>query len=84
MPVLIKPIVTEKSMKEASQNRYTFAVAKEANRAQIAEEIKKAFGFKPLAVRMITIQNKKKAIVVLKSGEKIDLFDVTEENAKKV
>ena len=84
MPVLIKPIVTEKSMKEASQNRYTFAVAKEANRAQIGEEVKKVFGFAPLAVRMITIQNKKKAIVVLKPGEKIELFDVTEENAKKV
>ena len=83
MPVLIKPIVTEKSMKDAGQNRYTFAVAKEANRAQIAEEIKKVFGFKPVMVRMITIQNEKKAIVVLKPGEKIDLFDVTE-NAKKV
>lgn len=84
MSVLIKPIVTEKSMKEAGQNRYTFAVAKGASRVKIAEEIKKVFGFKPLAVKMITIQNQKKAIVKLKAGEKIDLFDVTEENAKKV
>ncbi len=83
MSVLIKPIVTEKSMKDAAQNRYTFAVTKEANRAQIGEEIKRVFGFQPVAVRMITIQNQKKAVVKLKSGEKIDLFDVTE-NAQKV
>ncbi|MBI3559303.1 50S ribosomal protein L23 [Candidatus Gottesmanbacteria bacterium] len=78
MPVLIKPIITEKAMNAVKTNRYTFAVAKEANKNQIAREIKEVFGFQPLAVKTVTIQNKKKAIIKLKPGEKIDLFDITE------
>lgn len=79
MQILIKPIITEKAMKAAQTNRYTFAVAKEANKNQIAREIETIFGFKPLEVRTITVHGSwKKAIVKLKAGEKIDLFDVTE------
>lgn len=94
MQILIKPIITEKAMKAVQTNCYTFAVAKEANKHQIAQEIKTVFGFKPLTIKTITVPGKtkrsgktrlekkanswKKAIIKLKAGEKIDLFDVTE------
>ncbi|MCL4397823.1 50S ribosomal protein L23 [Patescibacteria group bacterium] len=89
--ILLRPVVTEKSMKDAAVNRYTFAVTKEANKAQILAEITKAFSVTPLSVKTITVKGKtslsrktrevsrktdwKKAIVELPKEQKIDLFD---------
>lgn len=96
--ILIRPIITEKSMKDAASGRFTFAVDKEANKAQIALAISQTFPVKVTAVKTITIKGKtrrsgkarravllsswKKALIQLEKGQKIDLFDVTE-NAKK-
>lgn len=89
--ILIRPIVTEKSMKDAARNCYTFAVAKESNKAQIAMAIKESFSVKPISIKTITVKGKtrrsgrtrqetktslwKKAIVELEIGQKIGLFD---------
>jgi large subunit ribosomal protein L23 len=84
--ILSRPIITEKSMRDAAQGRFTFAVAKEASTAQIASEVGKTFGVKVLLVRTSIVKKKtspwKKAIVELPAGEKIDLFDISE-NAQK-
>ncbi len=98
MNFLIRPVVTEKSMQNVSHNRYTFAVAISANKAQIASEVKKTFGVTVLSVKTITVKGKtkragkrrietkttpwKKAIIEIAKGQKIDLFDTTE-NAEK-
>ncbi|MBI3888017.1 50S ribosomal protein L23 [Candidatus Microgenomates bacterium] len=94
MNTLISPIVSEKSMQDAALNKYTFRVDKDANKAKIYTEIVNTFNVKPVSIRTVVVKGKtvinrktrnttkteswKKAIVELKKGEKIDLFDVSE------
>lgn len=96
--ILIKPLITEKSMQDAAIGRYTFAVDIDANKSQIAQEAKKAFGVTVVSIKTVTVKGKsirvgekrmesrtspwKKAIIEVAKGQKIDLFDVTE-NAQK-
>lgn len=92
--ILIKPIITEKSMNEAAKGKFTFEVAKSATKPEISLAVKESFKVNPIGVQTITVKgttkksmktrktikksDTKKAIVRLKNGEKIDLFDVTE------
>ena len=94
--ILIKPIITERSMQVASLGRFTFEVDLKANKNEIAGVVAKTFNVHPLKVatqinkgrlkRSLRSRNYiktaavKKAVVSLKTGEKIDLFDVTESN----
>lgn len=89
--IIIKPIVTEDSMKQTQDGFYTFQVVRQANKYQIKEAIGKAFGVKVLNVRILKRPGKryrvgryrqarkredlKKAIVKLKKGDKIDVFE---------
>ncbi len=97
--VLIKPIITEKSMQDASIGRYTFMVKKEANKAEIAHDVTSGFGVKALGVKTMIFKGKnrrtgktrqevktspwKKAVVQVAEGQKIELFDVTESPSPK-
>ena len=88
--IIIKPVSTEKSvaMKDTS-NKYTFIVAKNANKNQIVEAIEKLFEIKPLKCNLINVKGKKKrvrrnfgyranikkAIITLKKGEAIKIFE---------
>ena len=85
--VIIAPVVTEKSAKNAEKNVYTFKVAKSANKIQIKDAIESAFGVKVASVNTLNTKPKakrvgrytgttkvyKKAIITLKDGEKIEL-----------
>ena len=89
--MLIKPIVTEKAMREAKLGRFTFAVGIGDNKTQIKSEIEKAFGVKVVKVQTLIVPGKeyrkgksrnmgvrsdwKKAIVTLSEGKKISLWD---------
>jgi large subunit ribosomal protein L23 len=42
--VILKPLITEKSMNEMSDKKYTFLVHPEANKTQIKEAVEKMFG----------------------------------------
>lgn len=86
-------------MQDASIGKYTFEVNIDANKNQIAQEITKAFTVEVVSVKTITLKGTskrvgkkrltvktsswKKAIIQVKPGQKIDLFDTTE-NAKKL
>ena len=39
--IIVRPIVTEKTVEGGSQNKYTFVVAKDANKFEIAEAIER-------------------------------------------
>lgn len=85
-------------MQDAASGLYTFAVEKSANKAEIAKNLAKFLSVKVLSVKTVTMPQKtcrsgrrrletkasswKKALVQIEKGQKIDLFDVTE-NAKK-
>jgi large subunit ribosomal protein L23 len=91
------PIVTEKSFSLASQDRYVFEVNMRATKGSIKNEIQRLFGVDVIDVNTAIIPGKpkrimrtrrftktprwKKAIVQLKSGQKIDLVEAGGENA---
>ena len=87
--ILRRPLITEKSATLQAQGKYAFEVAGRANKVQIKEAVEKAFKVKVTAVNVMTAPGKerrvgrrvvmtpswKKAIVTLKSGDKIELFE---------
>lgn len=93
--VIVKPIFSEKSVKEAQLGRYTFQVARRATKDDIKKAIEKSFGVHVTGVftniikgtrvrntrigRVTTDLTYKKARVALKKGEKIDMFEAGEE-----
>lgn len=97
--LLLKPIITEKSMQDAARGLFTFAVNIDANKAEIALAVNKTFNVKTEIVKTITFKGIakrsgkrrsvfmsspwKKALVKLPAGQKIELFDVTEQHAQK-
>ncbi|WWR16425.1 50S ribosomal protein L23 [Lachnospiraceae bacterium JLR.KK008] len=59
--VILKPVITEKSMAGMSEKKYTFLVHTEANKAQIKEAVEKMFeGTKVKSVNTMNQDGKKK------------------------
>ena len=59
--VILKPVLTEKSMNATAEKKYTFYVHPEANKIQIKEAVEKMFdGAKVRRVNTITCRAKKK------------------------
>lgn len=59
--VILKPVITEKSMAGMSDKKYTFCVHTEANKSQIKEAVEKMFeGTKVKKVNTMNIMGKKK------------------------
>ena len=87
--ILIKPLVTEKATNLVSQNKYSFVVNKKANKIEIAKAIKSLYGFEPQDINIINMggkfvsygrtsgkkKNWKKAIITLKPGNKIEIYE---------
>ena len=95
MIVLKRPIITEKSMKLAQSGFYTFEVDKGATKPLIAKLVSEKFKVKVLKVKTINVKGEiksqrrirkfyqtkgfKKAIVQVKKGDKIALFETPKE-----
>ena len=87
--IIIKPIITEKSTDLSEQNKYVFKVAKDANKLIIMQALKVLFDVTPEKVNIINVRGKnrrlryrtgkrsawKKAIVKLRAGDKIEIFE---------
>ena len=59
--VIIRPVITEKSMADMGEKKYTFLVHPEANKTQIKEAVEKMFeGTKVKSVNTINSDGKKK------------------------
>ncbi|MDD6282606.1 50S ribosomal protein L23 [Oribacterium sp. HCP28S3_H8] len=59
--VILRPVVTEKSMGEMASKKYTFFVHPEATKSQIAEAVEKMFeGAKVASVNTMNLDGKKK------------------------
>ena len=88
--VLVRPIITEKSMTGTNIGRYTFAVAKAATKQEIAEAVAASFKVDVIAVNTLTVKGKvrkvgkrfakqsdwKKAVVTLAEGQRIERYFV--------
>ena len=88
--IIIKPIITEKSMEQVADRKYTFEVAKSANKIEIKKAVEEIFKVEVEKVYTITMKRKtkrvgyhvgktaewKKAIVKLTADSKtIEFFD---------
>ena len=59
--VILKPVVSEKSMNAMGERKYTFLVHPEANKSQVKEAVEKMFpGTKVEKVNTMNIDGKKK------------------------
>ena len=70
--VILKPIVTEKSMNAMGEKKYTFMVHPEANKTQIKEAVEKMFeGTKVKSVNIMNMdgKNKRRGMVVGKTAK---------------
>ena len=87
--VLLAPIVSEKSYASTVTGQYTFKVHKDAHKTQVRQAVEELFEVKVVGVNLIKMPAKpkrrgmtkgtrpgwKKAIVELKAGDKIDIFE---------
>ena len=59
--VILKPVITEKSMNAMAEKKYTFLVHTEANKTMIKEAVEKMFaGAKVKSVNTMNLDGKKK------------------------
>ena len=86
--VLVEPWVTEKSHAGISENKYSFKVSRTASKTEIKKAIEGYYKVKVSKIGVINIPEKKKsygrypakkagirkAVVTLKQGDKIELF----------
>ena len=88
--IILRPVITENSMDGIADRKYTFEVAKDANKVEIKAAVEKLFGVKVAKVNTINVDGKlrrygrfegytasrKKAIVTLTEDSKsIEFFD---------
>ena len=88
--IILKPIITEKSMAGISLKKYTFKVAKDANKIEIAKAVEELFGVNVAKVNTMNCKGRfkrmgrnegytpdwKKAIVTLSEDSKgIEFFE---------
>ena len=78
--VIIRPVITEKSMADMGEKKYTFLVHPEANKTQIKEAVEKMFeGTKVKSVNTINSDGKKKrrGMVVGKTAKTVSYTHLT-------
>ena len=87
--IVIHPIITEKSTEKQETGKYSFKVNKRANKKEIMKAVKDTFAVEPVSCNIMNIRGKKKkvryklgytsswkkAIVTLKEGDKIEIFE---------
>jgi large subunit ribosomal protein L23 len=87
--IIIKPIISEKSMDDAKEKKYTFKVATSANKTQVRHAVEEIFGVDVYRVNIMNVKGKvkrqgknvgmtaatKKAIVMLtEKSKEIEFF----------
>lgn len=89
--IIIRPVITEKSMSGVGNNTYTFIVASAATKSEIKKAVQNLFDVHVMSIGTTVMKGKtirtgakriekkrqpvKKAIVKIKNGEKISLFE---------
>ena len=90
--IILRPVISEKSIDESGRGKYTFAVHDKANKIQIKAAVEEAFSNKKIQVAAVNIlhvpgkirrrgrsvgktRSWKKAIVTLRAGQRLDLFE---------
>ena len=86
--ILVRPLITERTTQLMAEGKYTFVVAKKANKIEIAKAVAEIFKVKVDDVTTVNVTGKKKrvgrfvgkrpdykkAVVKLAAGESIEFF----------
>lgn len=88
--ILIRPVISEKSVAQTERNNYTFQVSRESNKLQIRAAVEAEFKVTVIGVRVLWVKPKqkrrgrntmgtvpgwRKAVVTIAAGQKIELFE---------
>lgn len=87
--IIMAPVISEKSYEEIDRARYSFKVDQRANKTEIGQAIEEIFNVTVLSVNTMRMRGKKrrmgwtqgrtahwkKAVVTLREGDKIDIFE---------
>ena len=87
--VLRRPLITEKMTRLGDKSKYAFEVDPHANRLEVRGAVEKAFNVKVASVNILWVKGKtkrlgprqfatpswKKAVVTLREGYKLQLFE---------
>ena len=68
--IIIRPIVSERSFSGMELNKYTFEVAKDANKYQIKDAVEEIFGVKVAKVNTINYDGKAKRLGAGRPGKR--------------
>ncbi len=58
--VVLKPVISEKSMEDAQVKKYTFKVAVDANKTEVKHAVEEIFGVEVKKVNIMNVVGKKK------------------------
>ena len=86
--IIVRPVVTEASFDKMEMNKYTFEVARDADKPMIRRAIEDIFGVHVTRVNTLWVKAKpkrvrqqpgytrtwKKAVVTVKEGDTIEIF----------
>ena len=86
--ILVRPVISEKSLRLADEGKYTFIVRPDSHKTQIRQAVEATFNVKVTGVNTVNRQGKrrrtrfgwgkrpdtKRAIVSLAAGNRIDSF----------
>jgi len=89
LEVLVRPVVTEKSTLLQERDKYVFEVLPVANKVMVREAVERAYNVKVVGVnilkspgktkrygpRRVRTPDRKKAVVTLKHGDRIQIFE---------
>ena len=89
--IILRPVISEKSMEMTAYHKYTFRVLTDSNKCEIKSAVEEIFKVTVLKVHTISVKGKpvrrgkyhghrsdwKKAIVTLKAGDKIEIAGVS-------
>lgn len=88
--ILIRPVISEKSVAQTERNNYTFQVSRDSNKLQIRAAVEAEFKVTVIGVRVMSVKPKqkrrgrktmgtvpgwRKAVVTIAAGQKIELFE---------
>lgn len=87
--ILIRPLITEKNTLLGTQHKYSFEIDRRANKPLVKEAVEKIFKVNVTAVNVISMKSKarrvgktmgktqpwRKAIVTIKSDQRIEIFE---------
>ena len=68
--IILRPVITENSMDGIADRKYTFEVAKDANKIEIAKAVEQIFGVKVAKVNTLNMQGKLKRMGARPAGRR--------------